>query len=84
MDNFETYNPSIEDDNDGFSSRTYKDLSGMDDNIRPGSQGTQGGGRKPRTVKRKKVKSKVPGLGEKITFFLADGRTKAIIGIAAL
>ncbi len=56
----------------------------MDDNIRPGSQGTQGGGRKPRTVKRKKVKSKVPGLGEKITFFLADGRTKAIIGIAAL
>ncbi len=84
MDNFETYNPSIEDDNDGFSSRTYKDLSGMDDNIRPGSQGTQGGGRKPRTVKRKKVKSKGPGLGEKITFFLADGRTKAIIGIAAL
>ncbi len=56
----------------------------MDDNIRPGSQGTQGGGRKPRTVKRKKVKSKGPGLGEKITFFLADGRTKAIIGIAAL
>ncbi len=84
MDNFEAYNPSIEDDNDGFSSRTYKDLSGMDDNIRPGSQGTQGGGRKPRTVKRKKVKSKGPGLGEKITFFLADGRTKAIIGIAAL
>ena len=71
MDNFVTYNPSIEDVNDGFSSRTYKDLSGMDDNIRPGSQGTQGGGRKPRTVKRKKVKGHGPGPCLKKNFFLA-------------
>ncbi|MBP3299066.1 MAG: DNA translocase FtsK [Muribaculaceae bacterium] len=93
MNDFETYNPAIEDNAGALSSRTYSDIDSSDINFgndQPVSGGPReqkgkkrAGARKPRKQRSRKAEPGV-SLKEVISTFFADGRTRAIIGIAAL
>lgn len=93
MNDFETYNPAIEDNAGALSSRTYSDIDSSDINSGDGQPVSGGpkeqkgkkraGSRKPRKQRSRKAEPGV-SLKEVIATFFADGRTRAIIGIAAL
>lgn len=92
MNNFETYNPAIDEESDSFLSRTYTDISPSTEEETPESprrKGEKGKSKKTKTPRnndrrRSQKKNEGPTIVERIKTFINDGRTRAVIGIAAL
>lgn len=90
MAKYDTFNPDIAGVYDGDERLTYGDVddNGSSDHGRDDKRQNSSRGRGKRPASRKSSKRarkpKGPSLKERLTLFLTDGRTRAVLGIGAL
>lgn len=92
MNNFDTYNPAIDEESDSFLSRTYPDITPSTEGDTHESPRRKDGKSKPKAPKaprnndrrRGRKQKEGPTISERAKTFVNDSRTRAVIGIAAL